>query len=214
MRIGSYWNAVTNLEIWMTSSPALSESPCFCFQVRWEEAESPKKNQNAAIKKVYGRLWSFVKPDLNGEPLFSAETPVKINIPCLHSTFNFSGCSKCSVGLFSVPQRSFPLKCQQKLISRSVFDIGLYSRLRPCTRISVISVQMEASFRTSRLIFSSFVRRASGDGDWGIWFTRHSSSVDDTPGNSISICSISMMVKLSTPRYFSCEPASYIAEFS
>lgn len=80
-------------------------------------------------------------PLLNGEPLLSgAETPVKINILRLHSTFNSS-----------------------PAVSDAVFDYAVCHRDHS-NKVNVSDFsQTETSFKMSRLIFSSFIIRASTD---------------------------------------------------
>lgn len=120
--------------------------------------------------------------------------------------------------------------------STKPWKVGLYSILCFCHDFysiqegeSMILEQMETSFKMSRLVFSSFIIRASTDRETNRggnvktpcrcgqgWFDSPASRLcpSMTHQEAACVCSSSMTVKLSTPRYFSCEPASYTAELS
>lgn len=134
MRIGNARNAVTRLQISMTSSSALSEVPRFCFQVRREEAESTENAANKSLRRTL--ILRYSRPKW-GAIVFCRDTSEN---QYSMSPLNFklsSGCFQHSVSLFS----SFLLRCQQRLMSASILNTNdaLRSWLRSSARTPMIS---------------------------------------------------------------------------
>lgn len=202
MRTGSARDAVTRLQISMTSSSALSEIPRFCLQVRWEEAESTENAANKSLRQTL--ILRYSRPKW-GAIVFCRDTRENQYSMSPLNFKLFSGCFQNSVSLSSLAWSCFPLRRPHEW----VYFPRRVTLMITFKYTSTNDIGVNGSFLQNEKVYFQLVHQR------GICFARQSSlSVDDAPGSSGSIRSASVMVKLSTPRYFSCEPASYTAELS